>query len=386
MTDNQINQPHIPVSRPDIGEKEIDSVVAVLRSGWLSCGPKTEEFEKRFAAMVGTKHAIAVNSGTSGLHVALRACGISEGDEVITSPFSFVASANCMLFEKAKPVFVDVDPVTFNLDPAQIEKAITPKTKAILPVHIFGQSCNMDAIMDIAQKHNLLVIEDACESPSATYKGKTVGTFGKAAVFAFYPNKQMTTGEGGMVVTDDNTVAELCQSMRNQGRDTDKQWLTHKRLGYNYRMTEMSAAIGSTQLDKFKDMLAKRIEIAEKYKERLQETEGIILPETHADNNHTWFVFPIQVAEGIDRDKVMKDLEEQGIATKAYFSPCIHLQPFYREQFGYKESDFPIAEKLSKNMLILPLYVQMTENDINRVVVSLQNTLAKIAGDGQISE
>jgi len=361
----------IPLSKPHITPADIRGVVAVLKSGQLSMGPRTEEFEKRFAQRIGTKHAIAVNSGTSGLHLALRACGIGEGDEVITTPFSFVASANCILFEKAKPVFVDIDEETFNLNPALVEKALTPKTKAILPVHIFGQSCDLHPIQAIAQKHTLKIIEDACEALDATHHGKKVGTFGDAAVFAFYPNKQMTTGEGGMIVTNDDTLAELCLSMRNQGRDVkNTQWLTHHRLGYNYRLTEMSAALGCTQLEKLDFLLAKRTRLAKKYLKKIKKINGIILPAIRHENTHTWFVFPVRIADGISRDKVIDGLHSRGIASKAYFSPCIHLQPFYRT-FGFKEGDFPIAEKISRTTLILPLYASMTKNDINAVVDAL---------------
>ncbi|MDO8643201.1 MAG: DegT/DnrJ/EryC1/StrS family aminotransferase [Candidatus Woesearchaeota archaeon] len=367
----------IPLSKPHITPADIRGVVQVLKSGQLSMGTKTEQFERQFAGRIGTAHALAVNSGTSGLHLALRACGIGERDEVITTPFSFVASANCILFEKAKPVFVDVDEETFNLNPALVKNAITEKTKALLPVHIFGQSCAMDELMAIARSHHLKVIEDACEALDATYHGKKVGTFGDAAVFAFYPNKQMTTGEGGMVVTNDAAIAELCNSMRNQGRDVkNMQWLTHHRLGYNYRMTEMSAALGCSQLAKLDMLLAKRIRIAQKYLKKLKTISGIILPKTAQGNTHTWFVFPVRVADGISRDKVIEGLHARGVASKAYFSPCIHLQPFYKT-FGFKEGDFPIAEKISRTTLILPLYAQMTEKDINTVVAALTASIAE---------
>lgn len=361
----------IPLSKPHITPADIRGVVDVLKSGQLSMGPRTAEFEKRFAARVGTKHAIAVNSGTSGLHLALRACSIGAGDEVITTPFSFVASANCILFEQAKPVFVDVDEDTFNLNPTLVKNAVTPKTKSILPVHIFGQSCAMDELLAIARAHNLKIIEDACEALDAAHHAKKVGTFGDAAVFAFYPNKQMTTGEGGMIVTDDDALAELCLSMRNQGRDVkNTQWLTHHRLGYNYRMTEMSAALGCTQLEKLDYLLKKRTGIVKKYLKKIKKIPGIILPKTAPGNTHTWFVFPVRVADSISRDKVIDGLRSRGVASKAYFSPCIHLQPFY-QTFGFKEGDFPIAEKLSRTTFILPLHASLTEKDINTVVDAL---------------
>lgn len=368
----------IPLSKPHIKQDDIRAVVDVLKSGQLSMGPRTDDFEKQFATRLGVSHAIAVNSGTSGLHLALRASSIREGDEVITTPFSFVASANCILFEKAKPVFVDVDEATFNLDPTLVEKAITSKTKAILPVHIFGQSCEMQPLLDLAEKHHLSIIEDACEALDATHHGKKVGTFGAAAVFAFYPNKQMTTGEGGMIVTTDDTLAALCRSMRNQGRGEDRQWLHHERLGYNYRMTEMSAALGCTQLAKLDMLSKKRAQIVKKYIKQLKAVSGIILPTVLLHNTHTWFVFPVRVTDGISRDAVITALAARGVASKAYFSPCIHLQPFYRDQFGFKEGDFPVAEKLSRTTFILPLYVSMTEKDIKTVVDAVREALAVV--------
>ncbi len=365
----------IPLSKPHLTRKDIRGVIDVLKSGQLGMGTRTQEFEQRFAERIGTKHAIAVNSGTSGLHLALRAVGITEGDEVIITPFSFVASANCILFEKARPLFVDVAEDSFNLNPSLVESAITQKTKAILPVHIFGQGCDMSTLMELAQRHKLRVIEDACEAIGASHQGKNVGTFGDAAVFAFYPNKQMTTGEGGIIVTNDDTIAEHCASMRNQGRGTDAQWLVHHRLGYNYRMTEMSASLGCTQLARLDSMLKKRARIVRAYHKKLRTVPGIILPKTIPENTHTWFVFPLRVADDINRDAVITGLRVRGVASKAYFSPCIHLQPFYR-QLGFKEGDFPVAEKLSKTTFILPLYNQMTENDISTVVDALTASLA----------
>jgi len=360
----------IQLAKPYITDEEIEAVAEVLKSGQLSLGPRLPKFEKAFADLIGTKYAVAVNSGTSGLHLALKACNIKEGDEVITTPFSFIASANCILHAQAKPVFVDVEEDTFNIDINKIEEKITDKTKAILPVHVFGQSSDMQAINALAKKHNLKVIEDACEAIGATHHGQKVGTFGDAAVFAFYPNKQMTTGEGGIVITDNKEVADLCRSMSNQGRALDMQWLTHERLGYNYRMDDMSAAVGIAQLNKIDFLLSERKKVAEAYLSELQDVPGVILPKIHPDNTHTWFVFPIQVTQDIDRDKVIAELNKQGIASKAYFSPCIHLQPFYREH-GYKENDFPIAEKISKSTLILPLYIGLKEQDIQQVKKAL---------------
>ncbi len=366
----------IPLAKPFIGEEEIKAVTDTLKSDYLSLGPKLKEFEEDFIKNVRAKYAVAVNSGTSGLHLCIRALGIREGDEIITTPFSFIASANCILYEKAKPVFVDIDEKTFNINPKLIEEKITAKTKAILLVHVFGQPCDMDKIIEIAKKHNLMVIEDACEALGAEYKGKKVGTFGDCAVFAFYPNKQITTGEGGMIVTNNDKTAELCKSMCNQGRASNMQWLTHERLGYNYRMDEMSAALGVEQLKRIDFFLKKRREIANLYMEKLKNVPGIILPEIRDYNNHSWFVFAVRVKEGIDRAEIIKKLAKEGIASKAYFYPCIHLQPFYKNEFGYKEGNFPVAEKVSKSALILPFYVQLNEEIINKVVSSLKRALS----------
>lgn len=367
----------IPLSRPTIGKEEISSVVEVLKSGILSLGPKLEEFEKDFSRLIGVKYAIAVNSGTSGLHLALKSLGIKEGDEVITTPFSFVASANCALFENAKPVFVDVEEDTFNIDPDLIKEKIADKTKFILPVHVFGQTCDMDPILKTAKKNNLKVVEDACESIMATYKGKKSGTMGEVGVFAFYPNKQMTTAEGGMIVTNNEKAGILCKSYRNQGRSDNKQWLTHPRIGYNYRMDEINAAIGIEQIKKLPGFIKKRRALAKLYIEQLNDIDGITLPKIKEGNEHSWFVFPIIVNERA-RNELISKLNSIGVQSKAYFDPCIHLQPFYREKYGYNEGDFPVAEKLSKTIVILPFYEQMKEEHIHIVVNSLKTALRRL--------
>lgn len=367
----------IRLSRPFIGKEEIEAVVNVLKTDQLSLGPKTEEFEKSFAKLIGTKYGIAVNSGTSGLHLAVKSLGIKDGDEVITSPFSFIASANCALFERAIPVFVDVEETTFNMDPKKIEEKITPKTKAIVVVHIFGKSCDMDYIIKIAKKHNLKIIEDACESPLARYKGKNVGSFGDVSVFAFYPNKPMTTGEGGMILTDNKEIAKLCTSYKNQGRGDSLQWLTHERLGYNYRISEITAAIGVEQTKKLPAIIEKRRKLAEIYINGLKDIPGLKLPSLDDVKDHAWFVFPIRVDSRI-RDKLIAKLNEKGIQSKAYFYPCIHLQELYKNMFGYKEGDFPIAEKLSKETLIIPFYTQITDKEILTIKESLINSLGEL--------
>ncbi|ABE52493.1 DegT/DnrJ/EryC1/StrS family aminotransferase [Methanococcoides burtonii] len=364
----------IPLAQPDIGEEEIRLVNEVLRSGWLSMGPKVIEFEKLFAKYMGTKHAIAINSGTSGLHLCIKSLNISKGDEVITSPFSFIASSNCIMFEGGTPVFVDIDPDTLNLDAKQIEDAITENTKAILPVHVFGHPCEMDAIMDIAEEHDLAVVEDACEAIGAEYKGKKAGTFGNASVFAFYPNKQITTGEGAMIVTDDDHIAKLCKSMRNQGRSEDAEWLNHIMLGYNYRLDEMSCALGIGQLDRIDELLGKRSRVAEKYTKKLNGVDGIVTQYLSQDVKMSWFVYVVQVSQEIDRNEVMKYLREHDVSCRPYFTP-IHLQPFYKETFGYKEGDFPICERVCESTIALPFYGNIDEQTIEEVCSVLKDAL-----------
>ncbi len=364
----------IPLSKSQIGEGEKQAVLEVLGSPRLSLGPVTEEFEKVFAETMGSRYAIAVNSGTSGLHLCVRALGIGEGDEVITTPFSFIASSNCILFENATPVFVDVEEDSFNMDVSLIEAAITEKTKAILPVHVFGQCANMEAIMSLAEKYKLKVIEDACEAPLAKHQGKVAGTMGNAGTFGFYPNKQMTTGEGGMIITDDEEIYRLCKSLRNQGRGDNMQWLSHDRLGYNYRISELTAALGKVQTQRLPGFIQQRQALAAKYLELLAEFEELHLPQTSASNEHAWFVFGVRV-EAEFRDTFIEQLNTNGVQSKAYFFPCIHLQNFYRESFGYKEGDFPVAEKLSREMAILPFYPQMTDLELEYVYDTIKSIL-----------
>jgi perosamine synthetase len=357
---------NVPLSQPYLGQEEIDAVVAVLKSDRLALGPVTAEFERLFAEAIGAKYALAVNSGTSGLHLAVRALGLGPGDEVITTPFSFIASSNCILFEGATPVFVDADERTFNIDVTKIEAAITPRTKAILPVHVFGESADMDPIMDIARRHGLRVIEDACESIQATYKGRCTGTFGDVAVYGFYPNKQITTGEGGMIVTNDDAVYEYCLSARNQGRATDMQWLTHVRLGYNYRISEVTAAIGVEQMKKLPEIMRLRREKALRYNALLGGLPGLRIPEGWELPSHSWFVYAIRVDERL-RDPLLERLNASGVQSKAYFSPTIHLQEFYMRDFGYREGMFPVAERLSKETIILPFFTTITEEQMQWV-------------------
>jgi perosamine synthetase len=432
----------IPMSSPDLTAAEVAAVGEVLSTRWLALGPRLEAFEEAFAAYVGAAHAVGVNSGTSGLHLCVIAAGVGDGrfdrlsapDLVITTPFSFVASANCVLYERAIPVFVDVDPVTGNIDPALVaqavhdlarggaraerwlppslrniakhprsarrgtrgeysrgtqhvarrsgaetsRKAVSPargRLKAILPVHAFGQPADMDPILDVARQHDLAVIEDACEAVGAEYKGRKAGALGDAAVFAFYPNKQMTTGEGGMIVTDDEGWADLFRSLRNQGRDVFDAWLHHTRLGYNYRLDEMSAALGLAQLRRIDELLARRERVAAWYDERLAHLELVERPHLAPTTSRTsWFVYVVRIRPPADRDEVLRRLAEMGVASRPYFAP-IHLQPFYRETFGYRQGDFPITEQLGDTSLALPFSGVMTEGQVDRVCTALQRAL-----------
>lgn len=365
-----------PVAKPYITAEDKKNVLAVLDSGYLSLGPKLGEFEKKFAKKLGVKYACAVSSGTAGLHLVMLAAGIGAGDEVITAPFSFVASANSVLYVGAKPVFVDIDPLTYNLDPLEIEKKITKKTKAILVVHIFGQPCDMTPIIKLASKYKLKIIEDACESIGATFKGKTAGTFGQAGVFAFYPNKQMTTGEGGMIITNSKKVYETCVSLRNQGRAKNDRWLEHRYLGYNYRLDEMSAALGISQLNKLDFMIGQRRKIAGWYNGILKFHQDIIqAPVTSAGNTHTWFVYVIKIKnKKINRDILIEKLENIGISTRPYL-PSIHLFEFYKKKFGYKQGDFPISEEISNYSLALPLYIGLTKSDCRSIINEIEKLI-----------
>lgn len=369
---------HIPMSSPDITPADIAAVNAVLSTPWLSMGPQIDAFERAFAAQVGVRHAVGVNSGTSGLHLTMIAAGIADGDEVITPSFSFIASANCVLYERGKPVFVDIDPLTGNIDPSCIAEALTERTKAIIAVHAFGQPADMDPILAIAREHDLYVIEDACEAIGAEYKGRRAGTLADAAVFAFYPNKQMTTGEGGMIVTDDDEWAALFRSLRNQGRDVFDGWLNHTRLGYNYRMDEMSAALGLAQLQRIEELLEKRARVAAWYGERIDEILGLEKPYIAPTTTRmSWFVYVIRCADGIDRNRLIDYLKEQGIPSRAYFTP-IHLQPFYRERFGWQRGDLPYTEKAGDTFLALPFSGVMTEEQVEYVCEKLREGVERI--------
>lgn len=367
----------IPVSKPDITQKEIDAVLEVLQSNTLSIGPKILEFEKGIADFIGTKHAIGVNSGTSGLHLLIRAMGVSDGDEVVTTPFSFVSSTNCFLFERAKPVFVDIDEKTFNINIDLIEDKITDKTKLLLPVDVFGQPLDMKNIVNIAERNNLKVLEDSCEAIGSEYDGVKAGTIGDAAVFAFYPNKQITSAEGGMIVTNDDDIADTCRSLRSQGRAVTGTWLHHEQMGYNYRLSELHSALGVAQLSRIDEIMKKREKVAQLYYYYLKDVDGITRPWIDPKvTNMSWFIYSITFDKGIDRDKVMNLLNEKGIDSKPYFTP-IHLQPYMRKMFGFKEGDFPVTERVGNSTLALPFATTMEEWEVKDVCETLKAIIGK---------
>jgi len=385
------------MSSPDISAAEIDAVNAVLRTPVLSIGPQIGAFEQATAAYVGASYGVGVNSGTSGLHLCMIAADAGTGDLVITTPFSFIASANSILYERAIPVFVDVDPITGNIDPTQVAEAaqdlergasaarrwlprkVNPtavgRLRALLPVHSFGQPADMDPITVVARQHDLAVIEDACESIGAEYKGRRAGTLGDAAVFAFYPNKQITTGEGGMIVTDRAEWSQLFCSLRNQGRDVFDAWLNHTRLGYNYRLDELSAALGLAQIRRIDELLAKRAQVAAWYNAGLARLELVERPLiAPATTRMSWFVYVVRIKAPANRDQVMAGLAERGVPSRPYFTP-IHLQPFYRERFGYERGDFPVTEHLGDVSLALPFSSVMSESQVGFVCEQLAAAL-----------
>lgn len=367
----------VALSGPWLDEREEELVVSVLRSGRLSLGPTVERFEEAFAAAVGAPYAAAVSSGTAGLHLLCVAAGIGPGDEVVTSPYSFVASANCALYEGATPVFADIDPRTWNLDPEAVEAALTERTAAVVAVDIYGYPCELDALRAICDRHGLVLVEDACEALGARYRGAPIGSHGPSAVFAFYPNKQMTTGEGGMITTHSEEEWRLVRSLRNQGRADAGGWLEHTRLGFNYRLDDIRAAVGLGQLEKLEAILAARSRIAGRYRELLADIEGLELPcPDDADHERSWFVYVVALPEGIDRESVIATLSAAGIQTARYL-PCIHLQPYMRERFGFREGLCPVAEAVSARTLALPFHTRLAEEDQLHVVEALRAALER---------
>jgi dTDP-4-amino-4,6-dideoxygalactose transaminase len=368
----------IGLSAPFVGAREEELVLEVLRSGRLSLGPAIDRFEELLAAAVGAPFAAAVSSGTAGLHLLCRSAGIGPGDEVITSPLSFVASANCFLFEGAVPVFADVDPRTLNMDPAAVEAAVTARTRAIVAVDLFGYPCELDELRAIADRHGLALIDDSCEALGAEYKGRRLGSHGPPAVFAFYANKQITTGEGGVVATHSEDEWLLLKSLRNQGRSYEGgPWFNHVRLGFNYRWTDLQAAIGIAQLEKLDEILALRAGVAARYGELLAGVDGVTTPLADDDDHRrSWFVYVVRLDGGIDRDGVMAALRERGVATAEYV-PCIHLQPYLRERFGFGEGLCPVAEEASRQTLALPFHTALPAEDQERAVEALRGALGR---------
>jgi perosamine synthetase len=364
----------IPMARPVLGAAEEERVLDVLRSGRLSLGPVLPDFERVFAARVGARYGSAVSSGTAGLHLALRAVGLSDGDEVITSPFSFVASANVAVYERARPVFADIDPVTLNLSVDAAAAAVTERTAAILPVHIFGYPADMVGLEALG----LPIVEDACEALGAAYAdGAPVGGRGHPAVFGFYANKQLTTGEGGMVTMADAAQKEQIDSERNQGRAPNMDWLDHDRLGFNYRLSDIACALGLAQLDRLGEMLARRARVASLYRAALAGVDGLSLPCPDMDGNRRgWFVFVVQLPRAVDRDSVVRSLASVGVPSKPYF-PAVHLMTFYREQFGHREGEFPVCEDVAARSIALPFFPQMTEGQVARVAEALASVLGR---------
>jgi perosamine synthetase len=370
---SQVTRAEIPLSRPYLDEREEELVLEVLRSGRLSLGPTIERFEELLAERVGARYAVAVSSGTAGLHLLCLGAGLGPGDEVITSPFTFVASANCFVVQGATPVFADVDPRTLNLDPAAVEAAVSKRTRAVVAVDIFGYPCELDPLRELCERHGLRLIDDSAQALGAEYKGKPVGGHGVPAIFGFYPNKQLATGEGGVVVTDSEDERALLVSLRNQGRSYgDGAWFHHVRVGLNYRWTDLQAAVGIAQLEKLDRMLALRAEAARRYGELLEAVEAVELPiPDDDDHRRSWFVYVVKLDRGIDRDAVLERLAAEGIEA-GHYVPCVHLQPYLRERYGFSEGLCPVAEDAANRTLALPFFPELEGEDQERVVEALQ--------------
>ena len=365
----------VHLSAPWLDERDEELVLETLRSGWLSLGPTGPRFEELLADAAGARHCAAVSSGTAGLHLSMLLAGVGPGDEVITSPFSFVASANCAIYEGATPVFADIDARTYNLDPAAVEAAVTERTKAVVAVDIFGYPCELEPLIELCERHGLTLVEDACEALGARYKGVPVGSHGHPATFAFYPNKQITTGEGGAVTTNDADEHELLVSLRNQGRLETSSWLLHGRLGYNYRLDDVSAALGIGQLEKLDRILAARAEVAARYTELLSGVDVEPPIPDDADHVRSWFVYVVRLPATADRDDVARLMRERGIATAPYV-PSIHLQPYMRERYGFREGMLPVSEDCSARTLALPFHARLEREDQEYVVDALRSVLA----------
>jgi len=370
----------VNLARPDITEAEIEAVCEVLRTPNLSLGPKLREFERAFEQYIGVKHAIAVNSGTSGLFLCAKAMGWGPGDEILVTPFTFICSVTVPMMVGATPVFVDIDPVSLNMDPSKIEEKITAKTKAILPVAVFGNPAGMDEICRIAEKHNLEVLEDSCEALGSILNDKKVGTFGKMSAFAFYPNKQMTTGEGGIILTDDDNLAAMCVSLRNQGRGRGGGWLAHDRMGYNYRLSDINCALGIVQLSRIEEFVQKRANVARMYQDALAGDDRLMLPQAPENSRMSWFVFVVRLAEQYtqaQRNTLLKKMLARGIQVSNYFPP-VHLQPFIAEQYGCKIGDMPVTDTVVKGTIALPFHNHLTKDDIQLVCKELTACLDEL--------
>ena len=368
MSDTDIRR--IPLAQPWIGDRERELVMEVMSSGVLALGPFARAFENAIAALAGRRFGVACSSGTAGLHMAVRGLGIGAGDEVITTPFSFVASANCLLYERARPRFVDIEEETLGLDPELVDAASGPNTKGVLPVHVFGRPCRIEEIGVMAEARGWSLIEDSCEALGSRVADRPLGSFGAASVFAFYPNKQITTGEGGVVVTDDPALAATFRSLRNQGRDEDGTWLRHIQLGYNYRLDELSAAIGVAQLERLDELAAGRARVAAAYEAALGSHDWVRLPRPGAGETVDWFVYVVRLDPAIDRTHVIERLDALGVASRPYFTP-LHLQPLYREMLGHRPGDFPVTERVAASTLALPFSARLSAEDVAYVAEAL---------------
>lgn len=367
----------IPMSGLELDESDMAAVLEVLRSGRLALGPRAVEFEQAMAAYVGVRHAIAVSSGTAALHILVKALDLGPGDEVLVPSFTFAASVNAILYGGATPVFVDVEPTTFNLSVADLERKVTGRTRAVMAVDVFGHPADWEGITRVAKKHGLRVIDDSCEALGAEYQGRKLGQFGDAATFAFYPNKQITTGEGGMIVTNSDELARTARSLRNQGRGEMGAWLEHERLGYNYRLNELAAALGVSQLRRIESFLIKRARVASMYTERLRQYDWVRPPVVLSHVRMSWFVYVITLAPGLDRAPVMRSMAERGIPSRGYFSP-VHQQPYIRELFGRLDGTLPVTEDIARRTIALPFHNNLDEKAVDRVVATLADAVAEI--------
>jgi perosamine synthetase len=369
LTATDATRRHVPMARPSIGDRERELVDQVLGSGVLALGPFARQFEEGIARLAGRQFGVACSSGTAGLHMVVRALGIRDGDEVITTPFSFVASANCILYERARPVFVDIEDDTLGIDPNLIASVATSRTKGVLPVHVFGRPCRIDEIAALAETRGWPVIEDACEALGSRLGERPMGSFGAASVFAFYPNKQITTGEGGVVVTDDPNLASTVRSLRNQGR-ADGTWLRHVQLGFNYRLDELSAAIGVAQLERMAELAAGRARVVDAYEATLGGLDWLRLPVVDPEESVDWFVYVVRLDPSVDRNRIIDDLAAAGVASRPYFAP-LHLQPFYRTELGHLPGDFPVTERVAATTLALPFAADLTDDEVRFVAAAL---------------